>query len=166
MPTTIGNTVTAKTIQLLTGPSGVNLNLEALALSGETAVAPLGTAQILAENVALELVERATAVHYPAVNVYCEKIANQLVEKFRTFSGISQMAIEVRHSQDRLEGLQDTVELYASAVMQTLDANRGDWGGGMYYAGGYQVTFGAVKSGGINFVQTAKVTFEIGVSRS
>jgi len=67
----------------------------------ETAVAPLGTAQILAENVALELVERATAVHYPAVNVYCEKIANQLVEKFRTFSGISQMAIEVRHSQDR-----------------------------------------------------------------
>jgi len=37
--------------------------------------------------VALELVERATAVHYPAVNVYCEKIANQLVEKFRTFSG-------------------------------------------------------------------------------
>jgi len=64
MPTTIGNTVTAKTIQLLTGPSGVNLNLEALALSGETAVAPLGTAQILAENVALELVERATAVHY------------------------------------------------------------------------------------------------------
>jgi len=164
MPTTIGSTATAKTVQLLTGSSGVNRSLEALALSGETAVAPLGTAQITPENVALELVERATAVHYPAVNVYCEKIANQLVEKFRTFSGISQMAIEVRHWQDRLEGLQDAVELYTSAVMQTLDSSRGDWGGGMYYAGGYQVTFGAVKSGGINFVQTAKVTFEIGVS--
>jgi len=164
MPTTIGNTVTAKTVQLLTGPSGVNLNLEALVLSGATTVAPLGTAQITPENVALELVERATAVTYPAVNVYCEKIANQLVEKFRTFSGISQMAIEVRHSQDRLDGLQDTLELYTSAVMQTLDSSRGDWGCGMYYAGGYQVTFGAVKSGGTNFVQTAKVTFEIGVS--
>lgn len=164
MPTTIGNTVTAKTVQLLTAPNGVNLSLEALALSGETTVAPLGTAQIRTENVAIELAERATAVHYPAVNVYCEKIANQLVEKFRTFSGISQMAIEVRHSQDRLDGLQDTVELYTSAVMQTLDASRGDWGGGMYYAGGYQVTFGAVKSGGKNFMQTAKVTFEIGVS--
>jgi hypothetical protein len=164
MPITIGNAITAKTVQMLTGPSGVNLNLEALALSGVTAVTPLGTAQILAENVAIELVARATAVRYPAVNVYCEKIVNQLVEKFRTFSGVSQMAIEVRHSQDRLEGLQDTVELYTSAVMQTLDASRGDWGGGMYYAGGYQVTFGAVKSGGINFVQTAKVTFEIGVS--
>jgi len=164
MPTTIGNAVTAKTVQLLTGPSGVNLTLEALALGGETAVATLGTKQILAENVALELVARATVVTYPAMNVYCEKIVNQLVEKFRTFSGISQMAVEVRHSQDRLEGLQDTVELYTSAVMQTLDASRGDWGGGMYYAGGYQVTFGAVKSGGINFVQTAKVTFAIGVS--
>ena len=61
MPTTIGNTATAKVAQLLTGPSGVNLNLEALALKGETAVAPLGTTQIRTENVALELVERATA---------------------------------------------------------------------------------------------------------
>lgn len=164
MPTTIGKAVTAKTVQLLTGPRGVNLNLEAQALSGEKAVAPLGMAQIRTENVALELAERATAVRYPAVNIYCEKIVNQLVEKFRTFSGISQVAIEVRHSQDRLDGLQDTVERYTSAVMQTLDASRGDWGGGMYYAGGYQVTFGAVKSGGINFAQTAKVTFEIGVS--
>jgi len=164
MATTIGNTATAKTVELLSGSSGVNPNLEALALSGATAIAPLKPAQILSLNVALELVERATAVQYPAMNVYCEKLANQLVEKFRTFSGISQMAIEVRHSQDRLDGLQNTVELYTSAVTQTLDANRGDWGGGMYYAGGYQVTFGAIKSGGINFVQTAKVTFEIGVS--
>lgn len=164
MAATIGNTATAKTIQLLTGPGGVNLRLEALALGGETTVAPLGAAQITRENAGIDLVERATALHYPAVNVYCEKIVNQLVEKFRAFSGISQMAIEVRHSQDRLDGLQNTVELYASAVMQTLDASRGDWGGGMYYAGGYQVTFGAVKGGGIHFVQTAKVTFEIGVS--
>jgi len=161
---TIGNTVTAKTVALLTGPSGVNLSLETLALSGEKAVAPLGPEQVLAENVAIDLVERATAVRYPAMNVYCEKIVNQLVEKFRTFSGISQMAIEIRHSQDRLEGLQNTVESYTSAVMQTLDAARGDWGSGMYYAGGYQVTFGAVKGGGKNFAQTAKVTFEIGVS--
>jgi len=164
MATLIGNVVTAKTIQLLTGPRGVNLNLEDLALSGETAVSPLGAVQIRTENAPIELVERATAVRYPAVSIYCEKIVNQLVEKFRTFSGIAQMTIEVRYSQDRLDGMQNTVELYTNAVTQTLDANRGDWGGGMYHAGGYQVTFGAVKSGGINFVQTAKVTFEIGVS--
>jgi hypothetical protein len=164
MAKTIGNTATAKTVQLLAGPKGVNLSLEAMALGGATTIAPLGTGQIMAENVALDIVERATPVRYPALHVYCEKLVNQLVEKFRTFSGISQMAIEVRHSQDRLEGLQDTLELYTSAVMQALDASRGDWGNGMYYAGGYQVAFGAVKSGGRNLVQTAKVTFEIGVS--
>ena len=48
--------------------------------------------------------------------------------------------------------------------MQVLDFSRGDWGDGMYYAGGYQVTFGSVKHGGKNFVQSAKVIFEIGVS--
>jgi hypothetical protein len=34
----------------------------------------------------------------------------------------------------------------------------------MYYAGGYQVAFGPVKHGGKNFIQIAKITFEIGVS--
>ena len=76
------------------------------------------------------------------------------------------MAIEVRHSQDRLEGLQDALELYVDAATHVLDASRGDWGDGMFYGGGYQVTFGAVKQGGRNFIQVAKVTFEIGVSRN
>jgi hypothetical protein len=48
--------------------------------------------------------------------------------------------------------------------MGALDVSSGDWGGGMYFAGGYQVAFGPVKQGGKNFIQTAKITFEIGVS--
>jgi hypothetical protein len=89
---------------------------------------------------------------------------NSLTEKFRTFSGTAQMAAEVRHSQDRLQGLQEGLEACADALTQVLDGNRGDWGSGMYYAGGYQVAFGAVKHGGKNYIQVAKVTFEIGVS--
>jgi hypothetical protein len=34
----------------------------------------------------------------------------------------------------------------------------------MYYAGGYQASFGPVKHGGRNFIQVAKVTFDVGVS--
>ena len=67
-----------------------------------------GSAQVRAQNVAADLAERAMGVQYPAVNVYCEKIVNDLREKFRTFSGTAQMAIELRHSQDRLEGMQDS----------------------------------------------------------
>jgi hypothetical protein len=36
----------------------------------------------------------------------------------------------------------------------------------MFYGGAYDVAFGPVKRGGRNFIQVAKVTLEIGVSRS
>jgi hypothetical protein len=128
--------------------------------------AALSAAQIRQQNVSADLAEQSGVVRYPTVQVYCEKIVNSLEEKFRTFSGTLQMAIEVRHSSDRLEGLQETLETGADGIMQILNANRGDWGGGMYYSGGYQVSFGAAKHGGKNFIQVAKVTFEIGASIS
>jgi hypothetical protein len=34
----------------------------------------------------------------------------------------------------------------------------------MFYAGGYDVEFGPVKRGGKNFLQSAKVSFEVDVS--
>jgi hypothetical protein len=116
--------------------------------------------------VAAQIAEHALGVKYPAVNVNCDKIVNDLRQKFQTFSGHVQMAIEVRHSQDRLEGMEDNLELYVDAAMQMLDGSRGDWGDGMFYGGGYAVAFGAVKQGGKNFMQVAKVTFEIGVNRN
>ncbi len=119
-----------------------------------------------AGNIASDLVERSNTAQYPTANVYCEKIVNNLTEKFRTFSGTMQMAIELRHSQDRLDGIQSGLEVYTDAVMQMLDASRGDWSDGAYYTGGYQVSFSPVKHGGKNFIQTAKITFEIGVSIS
>jgi hypothetical protein len=166
MTGTIGSAVTVKVIQRISGPSGVNAGLAALT-QGETAPAsPLDMAQVRSQNVAADVAERSTTVQYPAVNVYCEKIVNSLQEKFRTFSGSVQMAMELRHSQDRLDGLQDALDLYTDALMQVLNGGRGDWGDGMFYGGAYEVSFGPVKKGGKNFIQVAKVTFEIGVSRS
>ena len=52
----------------------------------------------------------------------------------------------------------------ADAVTQILDANRGNWGQGAFYTGGYEVTFDPVKQGGKNFLQVAKVTFEVDMS--
>ena len=163
---TIGNSATSKVIQRITGSSGVNSGLAALGQPGNATPSQLDPAQVRSQNVAPEVAEKANLVQYPLVNVYCEKISNTLIEKFRTFSGTLQMAIELRHSQDQLDGLQDAVELYADAVTQTLNSGRGDWGDGMFYGGAYNVSFGPIKKGGRNFIQVAKVTFEIGVSRS
>ncbi len=166
MANRIGSLAAGKVVSMMTGPAGVSTQLAALAAGGPAMPPALASAQIRCQNVAADLAEKTDLVSYPAANIYCEKIVNSLTEKFRSFSGSLQMAIELRVSRDRLAGLQDDLDLYSDSVMQMLDANRGDWGDGMYYCGGYQVAFSAVKHGGKNYIQTAKVTFEIGVSIS
>jgi hypothetical protein len=163
----IGSLITSRVIQRITAPNGgVNANLAALTQGAPTIPGILDPAQVRSGNIATDLAERSDAIQYPAANVYCEKIVNSQIEKFRAFSGKLQMAIDLRHSEDRLDQVQSNLETYADAVMGVLGASLGDWGGGMYYAGGYQVAFGPVKHGGRNFIQTAKITFEIGVSIS
>jgi hypothetical protein len=160
MTSGIGSAATRKVMERLAGPA------EAGATAGALTQAGFAGAAMLAQNAAAELVERAGAVNYPMVTVYCEKVVNDLKEKFRSFSGRAELAIEVRHSQDRLEGLETAIEEQTDAVTSALSGSRGDWGDGMYYAGGYAVTFGRVARGGRNFTQVAKVTFEIGVNRN
>ena len=163
----IGSAISGKVISLLTAPmGGVNANLVALTQGRALVPSIFSPAQVRSGNISSALAERSDTVQYPAANVYCEKLTNSQLEKFRTFSGNLQMAIELKNSEDRLDNVQANLEIYADAVMAVLATNQGDWGGGMYYAGGYQVTFGAVKHGGKNFIQTAKITFEIGVSIS
>jgi hypothetical protein len=156
----IGSAATRKVMERLSGPTGDGDTVAAFT-DGDSA----GPA-MRAQNAAAELVERSATVKYPLVSVYCEKVINDFREKFRSFSGAVEMAIEVRHSQDRLDGMEEALEEQTDLVTKALTASRGDWGDGMFYAGGYQVSFGRTARGGKNFTQAAKVTFEIGVSRS
>jgi hypothetical protein len=160
----VGSTVTAQVVTLLVAPQGLNACVSTLAQAESVTLPLVGLNQILAQNVSVELAERSTDVQYPMVSVYCEKIVNQLKEKFRNFSGKAAMAIEVRVSQDRLDGIEDQLQSYVDAVTQVLDQNRGDWGEGMYDAGCYEAALGAVKHGGQNFLQVGKVSFDVGVS--
>jgi hypothetical protein len=51
------------------------------------------------------------------------------------------------------------------AVLRALDQHRGDWGGGVTYGGGYEVSFQSVKKGGRNYLQMASVRFDVDVSK-
>ncbi len=159
-----GKAAATKIISILTAPTGLNGNLGALGQAAGLNLPAVAESQITAQNISAELAGRAHEVKYPTLHVYCEKLSNVLREKFRTFSGTASMAIEVRVSQDRMEGLQNLVQVYLDAVTQLLDQNRGDWGGGMFYSGGYEAAIEPIKRGGRNFIQTAKVTFHVGVS--
>lgn len=160
----VGSTVTAQVLTLLSAPQGLNACVTTLGQAESLTARPLGQNQILAQNVSVELAERSTNVQYPSVSVYCEKIVNQLKEKFRKFSGKTIMAIEVRVSQDRLGGIEEQLQMYVDAATQVLDQNRGDWGEGMFFAGAYEAALGPVKHGGQNFIQVGKISFEVGVS--
>src|ERR1039457_6300070 len=117
----VGSTVTAQVVALLRAPQGLNACVSTLAQAEDVTLPPVGENQILAQNVSIELAERSTDVQYPAVNVYCEKIVNQLKEKFRNFFGKAFVAIEVRVSQDRLVGIENQLQTYVDAVTQVLD---------------------------------------------
>jgi len=164
--TSIAASATLKIVQLLTAPGGLNATISAMAQEATVSLQPVAAKQFFTNNVASEIAEKSGEVKYTAVYVYCDKIANTLTEKFRSFSGHLQMAIEVRVSQDRLDGVEQSAQLYTESVTQTLNQIRGNWGQGLFYAGTYDVSFGPVKHGGKNFVKTVKITFPVEASIS
>jgi hypothetical protein len=145
--------------------TGVSTQVATLALDSGATLAHIPAAYIVTQNMSIDLWERASVVKYPLIQVYSDHVRNLLTEKFRTFSGKIRTVAEVRVSQDRIEGLEDRLRLYVDAVTQVLGANRGSWGQGAFYTGGYEATFDPVKQGGKNFLQVAKVTFEVDMSQ-
>lgn len=119
---------------------------------------------VIHQNAPFALAERSTVVRYPVVHVYSDRVQNLLTEKFRRFSGKVRTIIEVRVSRDRIEDLEEQARLYVDAATQVLDANRGSWGEGMFFTGGYEVKFDAIQHGGRNFLQIARVIFEVDLS--
>ncbi len=127
-------------------------------------LASVPPAQLVNQNVAFELSERSQAVKYPVVHVYTDRVRNELREKFRTFSGKARTVAEVRVSQDRIEGIEERLRLYVEAVTRVLDQNRGCWGEGAFFGGQYEVVIDSVRHGGRNFLQVARVVFEVDLS--
>ena len=115
---------------------------------------------------AAELMERTAGCRYPCVHVYCEKAVNALREKSRGFSGTAHMAIEIRTSSDRVDGMEAMASVMIDAVTEVLRQNRGDLGDGVFYGGAYEISYGAVKHGGKNFLQAAKISLELEISRN
>jgi hypothetical protein len=162
--THIAGVTTKKVMKLLATGNGVPAAVAAMTSGTGLAVPPITATQIIAQNVAPDVAEQSVVSKYPLIYVYCNKMVNELKEKFRRFSGDAQMVAEVRVSQDRLDDIETNLQVYLDAVTLVLDNNRGDWGDGVVYGGGYEVTFGGVKHGGRNFIQIAKVSFAVDIS--
>ena len=160
----IGIRVSRAALDLFRGDQGLPGTVSSLALAADIEAPAFQIDQVIVSNVAPELAEKASYAKYPVVHLYCEKVTNELREKFRLFSGKVRMAAEARVSQSRVDGIESNSQLLSDAVTEVLDASRGDWGNGMFFAGGYEIAYGPVKQGGKNFLQITKVVFEVNVS--
>ncbi|SRR5579884_443080 len=156
---------TSKMVGFLTaGEKGLGAAITQVGSEAGVSLAPIPAGHIVDQNVPFDLEEKALVTKYPRIHVYSDRVQNLLTEKFRTFSGKVRMVVEVGVSQDRLEGIEEQLRLYVDAVTQVLDANRGTWGQGAFFTGGYEVSFGPVRHGGRNFLQVAKVAMDVDFS--
>ncbi|MFN3324142.1 MAG: hypothetical protein ACK5AZ_11650 [Bryobacteraceae bacterium] len=159
-----GSIATTTLVHLLQSHAGVSFSLAAVSNRVGELLAPIQQQQIVQQHVPIEVAEKSTKVQYPILHVYCERIENRLKEKFRTFSGSVRLALEVRVTQEHLEGLDRRLHLYLEALTDFLDRHRGEWGEGMYFSGAYEASIGPVRRGGKNFVHIGKVTLDVDVS--
>lgn len=157
-------TVTAELAGRLRSEGGLSFTIGAVSEREQIPLAPISPGQILTQNVSPDIVERSLSVKYPLVYVYCDRIANTLKEKFRTFSGTASLNVEIRVSHDHVDALSGQLQLYVDAITDVLDQSRGTWSSGTFYTGGYEVVFTPVKSGGKHFIQSAKVRFDVHLS--
>lgn len=147
---------------LLRSSEGVNAACAALLPVEPPSAVEIG--DILELYAPAELTEKAANVRYPVIHVYCDRIVNSLKEKFRTFSGIADLNIEVRVSHDHLGELQKQVQYFLQGITAVLDSKRGAWSSGMYYPGRYEILYTAVKRGGKNYLQSARVRLEVHIN--
>jgi hypothetical protein len=150
--------------KLTSAVDGVNARVAAIG-TADPSVQTIGIQTVITQNASVDISEKTGHAHYPALLVYCDKVSNTLKEKFRQFSGKAHMVVEVRHSQDQLTAIEANLSTYVDSVCALLDDSRGDWGGGAIYGGGYEVSYEAVGRGGKNFLQRAKVGFDVEVSK-
>src|SRR5580698_10622500 len=112
----LSGALTSVVVSRLTSTTdGVNVRIGAME-TADSSLHAAGIRTIVALNASVEISEKTAYVQYPALLLYCDKLANTLKEKFREFSGKAHVVVEVRQAQDTLEGIESTVELYADAV--------------------------------------------------
>lgn len=155
--------IVSETAARLRGESGVNQYLQAASLASAVELPMLEDQQVVEGHLSVEIAEKSP-LRYPQIYVYCEKVSNTLKEKFRTFSGSARMALEVRASHERSETVGLSLQSVVDSVTASLDGSRGEWREGVFYAGGYEITYSPVKAGGKQYVKGAKITFDLDVS--
>ena len=148
----VGRIAAETLLGLLRSSTGLGNALAKISTRESVQIPLPGQSQMFVQNVSSDIAEKSQTFRYPALYVYCDKVSNLLRERFRRFSGSARLNIEIRVSQDRLEGLEERLQLYVDAVTEVLHESQGSWDGKMCYAKGYEIQFTSAKFGGRTYI--------------
>lgn len=157
--------VLARIAEVLEGENGLRDSLEQLREPYGLVEEHAWPAGVKVLKAAPEHLEKAWGSRYPAVILFCERIRSRPTERLRRFSGEAQVGVEVRVTQDRLEGITDRLHYYSDAVRDVLERSRGCIGPGLYLSGETAVQVDAVRKGGSHFLQSSRILCTVIINR-
>ncbi|HYP12585.1 MAG TPA: hypothetical protein VEQ63_01570, partial [Bryobacteraceae bacterium] len=117
--------------RILRADDGVPGQVLGLQASAPVWLPPVSATDILDGFFSPDILEKSTPVKYPSFYIYCEKMTNRLLEKFRSFSGSAELVVEVRVSHDHIRELHEQLHWYVQSVTDVLERRRGKWTAGV-----------------------------------
>lgn len=155
-----------KLADLLANSSALETQITSMsAASGMTI--PLITAdQVFVSSAPAGMADLQQELGYPRISIFSTKLKNTQVERFRSLSGAVTVSAEIAATADLLSDVDLWIHFYIEAITNILRENRGDWGDGVFYSGAYEVDVHPPKTGASGFLQLARVSFEVGISRN
>ena len=153
-----------KLFNLLTVNNALSQAITANATAAGVAVPSFNTSQILTSYVSPEMGDLNLQLTYPRVCVYASQVANNQREKFQSFSGVVSVAADVWSSDSLEQPTELALHFLVQGITGILQANKGDRGDGFRYSGVYGVQMQIPKTGGLGFIQLARVNCNLDVS--
>lgn len=155
-----------KMSDLLTSGSALQQEITALNHACHANVPTIEATQIILSSASQDMDDRGMQLNYPRVCLYSAGMKNTQTEKFRSLSGWVTGVADIWTSGNLVGDVDQWIHFYAEAFTNILRRNMGDWGDGIFFPGIYDIQFQPPKAGGLGFVQMARITFNLNVSRS
>lgn len=155
-----------KLSDLLTNGDTLQRQIAALATSANQTVPAIGVAQVVLSSASPDIGDKNIQLAYPRVCLYSSALKNTHLEKFRSLSGLICVNAEIWASGNLVSDTDAWIHFYIEAVIEILGQNVGDWGDGIFFSGVYDVQLQPPKSGGLGFVQSAKISCNLNVARN
>ncbi|MFL6352378.1 MAG: hypothetical protein ACJ74Z_11090 [Bryobacteraceae bacterium] len=155
-----------KISDLLTDDNIFERKINALAALSNLMLPSITSSRVVLSSATAEMADKDFQLTYPRITLYTTTIKNTQIEKFRSLSGTISVAAELWASANLLQETDQWIHFYVEAITDILRQNIGDLGDGMFFSGAYEVQFQQPKVGGFGWVESAKVTCDLNVSRN